>query len=73
MRSMPGMCFNWKAVAGLALVAVGLFVVAPGLALAALPLLVLAVGPLMMPTGTSHERDVAEARVAQTAAVEVRR
>ena len=42
------MCLNWKVMAGLAAVGVGLFVFAPGLALAALPFLVLAICPLSM-------------------------
>ena len=48
MKSMFGMCFNWKVLAGLAAVAVGLFVLAPGLVIAALPLLFLAACPLSM-------------------------
>ena len=42
------MCLNWKVIAGVAVVAVGLFVYAPGFALAALPFLVLAICPLSM-------------------------
>lgn len=42
------MCLNWKVIAAVALVAVGLFVFAPDLAAAALPLLVLAICPLSM-------------------------
>ena len=45
---MLGMCFNWKVVAVLAAVAVGLVFVAPGAAVAALPLLLLAACPLSM-------------------------
>ena len=41
------MCLNWKALAGLGAVGVGLYLVAPGVA-AALPLLLLAVCPLSM-------------------------
>jgi Protein of unknown function (DUF2933) len=48
MKSIFGMCYNWKVLAGLAAVAVGLFVVAPGLVLGALPLLFLAACPLSM-------------------------
>ena len=48
MKSMLGMCLNWKVLAGLGAVAVALFVVAPGYALAALPLLILAICPLSM-------------------------
>ena len=48
MKSMFGMCFNWKVLVGLAAVGVGLFIVAPGYAAAALPLLLLAACPLSM-------------------------
>ena len=48
MKSMLGMCLNWKVLAGLGAVAVALFVVAPGYALAAAPLLILAICPLSM-------------------------
>ena len=41
-------CLNWKVIAGVAVVAGGLFVFAPGLAAAALPFLVLAICPLSM-------------------------
>lgn len=41
-------CFNWKILAGLAVVGVGLYLVAPNQALGALPLLLLAVCPLSM-------------------------
>ena len=44
-----GMCINWKVVAGLMVVAVGLFVlVSPGVARATLPYLLSAVCPLSM-------------------------
>lgn len=43
-----GMCLNWKVLAGLAVVAVGLFVVAPQLALSALPILLVLACPLSM-------------------------
>ena len=44
-----GMCVNWKVVAGLMVVAAGLFVLAsPGMARAALPYLLSAVCPLSM-------------------------
>ena len=46
--NMFKMCLNWKVLAGLAVVGVGIFLVAPGLALAALPLLLLAACPLSM-------------------------
>lgn len=45
---MGGMCFNWKVVAGLAAVGVGIWVVAPSLLVAALPLLLVAACPLSM-------------------------
>ena len=43
-----GMCLNWKVLAGLAVVAVSIFVVAPQLALSALPILLLLACPLSM-------------------------
>ena len=42
------MCFNWKVLAGLAAVGVGIYVVAPGLVVGALPLLLFAACPLSM-------------------------
>ena len=45
---MGGMCFNWKVLAGLAAVGLGIWVVAPNLIGAALPLLLLAACPLSM-------------------------
>ena len=42
------MCFNWKVIAGLAVVAAGLYMVAPTAFAAALPLLFLAACPLSM-------------------------
>lgn len=45
---MLRMCLNWKALAGLALAGVGIYLVAPDLGVAALPLLVLAACPLSM-------------------------
>jgi hypothetical protein len=42
------MCLNWKVMAALAAVGVGIFIFAPGLAVAALPFLVLAICPLSM-------------------------
>ena len=48
MKSMFGMCFNWKVLAGLAVVAAGVFVIAPNLVLGALPLLFVAICPLSM-------------------------
>lgn len=41
-------CLNWKVIAALAAVGVGLYALVPGLAVAAVPLLVLAVCPLSM-------------------------
>ena len=41
-------CLNWKVIAALAAVGVGVYALAPGLAVAAVPLLVLAVCPLSM-------------------------
>lgn len=45
---MGGMCLNWKVVAGLAAVGVGIWAVKPSLIGAALPLLLLAACPLSM-------------------------
>ncbi len=42
------MCLNWKVMAALAAVGVGIFIFAPTLAVAALPFLVLAICPLSM-------------------------
>jgi hypothetical protein len=44
---MLKMCLNWKVIAGLAVVGVGIYFVAPNLA-AALPILLLAICPLSM-------------------------
>ncbi len=41
-------CLNWKVIAGLAAVGVGIYLVAPDLVVAALPILVLAICPLSM-------------------------
>ncbi len=41
-------CLNWKVIAALAAVGVGIYLVAPGVAAAAVPLLVLALCPLSM-------------------------
>lgn len=43
-----GMCFNWKVVVGLALVALGIWTLAPNLIGAALPVLVVLACPLSM-------------------------
>lgn len=48
MKSALGMCFNWKVLAGLAVIGGVVVVVAPGQALAVLPLLLLAACPLSM-------------------------
>ena len=48
MTDLFRMCLNWKVLAGLAAVGVGIWVIAPNLILAALPLLVLAACPLSM-------------------------
>lgn len=63
-------CLNWKVIAGLAAVGVGIYLVAPELAGAALPYLVLAICPISMilmmlamrgsrdgGQGASHETD----------------
>lgn len=44
---MLKMCLNWKALAGLAVLGVGIYAIAPNLA-AALPILLLAICPLSM-------------------------
>ena len=46
--NMLKMCWNWKVLAGLAAVAVAMYLVAPNAILAALPLLVLLACPLSM-------------------------
>src|SRR5260221_13876157 len=43
-----GLCLNWKVIAGLAIVALGVWVLAPQLLAAALPVLILAACPLSM-------------------------
>ncbi len=45
---MGGRCLNWKVIAGLAVVGVGIGAVAPNLLRAALPLLIVAACPLSM-------------------------
>lgn len=48
MKSALAVCFNWKVLAGLGAVAVGVLLVAPGAAIAVLPLLLFAACPLSM-------------------------
>ena len=48
MNRMGGMCFNWKVLAGLGVIGLGIWTVAPNLIWAALPLLLLAACPLSM-------------------------
>lgn len=48
MKSALGMCFNWKVLAGLAIVAVGVLLFVQGAAVAMLPLLLLLACPLSM-------------------------
>lgn len=45
---MLKMCLNWKVLAGLAVLGIGIYAVAPELAAAALPFLLLAICPLSM-------------------------
>lgn len=45
---MLKMCLNWKALAGLAVLGLGIYAIAPNLAAAALPILLLAICPLSM-------------------------
>lgn len=48
MKSIGGMCMNWKVIAGLAIVGLGVWAVAPNLIGAAVLLLLLAACPLSM-------------------------
>lgn len=48
MDKMLRMCLNWKVIAGLALVGLSLWAVAPNLLIGALPILLIAVCPLSM-------------------------
>ncbi len=48
MNKMGGMCLNWKVIAGLAVVGLGVWAVAPNLAGAALPFLIVLACPLSM-------------------------
>ncbi len=45
---MRGMCFNWKVIAGLAMLGLGIWLWAPSLTVAALPLLLAVACPLSM-------------------------
>jgi hypothetical protein len=46
--SMFGMCFDWRVLAGLAVVGLGIWVLAPGVIVGAIPLLLIAACPLSM-------------------------
>lgn len=48
MNKLHGMCFNWKVYAGLGVVGLGIWVVAPNLVVAALPVLLLLACPISM-------------------------
>ncbi|MBI3969307.1 MAG: DUF2933 domain-containing protein, partial [Chloroflexi bacterium] len=48
MNKMCGTCLNWKVIGGLALVGLGVWVLAPGLIWAVLPFLLLLICPLSM-------------------------
>ena len=81
MRSMFGMCFNWKVLAGLGAVAAGVLVFAPNAALAVLPLLLLAACPLSMvgmmfamkAMGSKKEKDEGASSVPTEATIEALR
>ena len=45
---MLKMCLNWKVIAALAVVGVGIYAIAPKMAVAALPILLIAICPLSM-------------------------
>lgn len=47
-KGMAGMCLNWKVLAGLAVVGVGIWAIAPNLVVGALPLLLFLACPLSM-------------------------
>jgi hypothetical protein len=59
------MCYDWRVLTALAVLGVGIFLVAPGIALAALPLLILAACPLsmiiMMKSMGGHQASAPEA------------
>jgi hypothetical protein len=48
MNKMGGMCLNWKVIAGLAVVGLGIWAVAPNVVWAALPLLLFLACPISM-------------------------
>jgi hypothetical protein len=48
MNKMGGMCLNWKVIAGLAVVGLGIWAVAPNFVWAALPLLLFLACPISM-------------------------
>ena len=81
MRSMFGMCFNWKVLACLGAVATGVLVFAPNAALAVLPLLLLAACPLSMvgmmfamkAMGSKKEKDEGASSVPTEATIEALR
>ena len=58
MKSVFGICFNWKVLLGIAIVLAGILALAPRLIFAAFPLLIFAVCPLsmllMMAAGHGH-------------------
>lgn len=47
-RTMGGMCLNWKVIAGVAAVGIGIWAMAPGLVAGIAPLLIFAICPLSM-------------------------
>lgn len=61
------MCYDWRVLTALAVLGVGIFLVAPGIAVAALPLLILAACPLsmiiMMKSMGGHQASATEAAV----------
>jgi hypothetical protein len=72
---MLKMCLNWKVVAALAAVGVGIYLVAPHLVAAAIPYLILAICPLSMMLmmwgmqehgSQSHEQETQEPAVGLT-------
>lgn len=72
LMNMLKCCLNWKAIAGLAGVALGLWLLAPAVLSAALPLLVVAICPLSMivmmkAMQGQHDADAEKTRMAATA------